>query len=154
MVSRLFPNGFSIVTNLLITDHLSPVTRIFGVWGLGFVWDLGYGVWCFLEIIHLPVSCNYCFLAFFSCNRIPMLHPQNSIIPFGMNMLENIPVIDLTGSRFISSRIIPDLEVGGLIPCPINVGNDVSFGDLLMINIEKYLAGRTSYCLADFIGLG
>ena len=55
-----------------------------------------------------------------------MLHPDDPGIPFLMDALEHILIVDLTGGEFLSSRIIANLEIGTLVPGTFDIGNQVT----------------------------
>ncbi len=57
-----------------------------------------------------------------------------------MNVPENVQIIDLPCGRFFSPGIITDLEISDLTPRLVNIGDEISFGDLLMVDIEQNLA--------------
>lgn len=76
-----------------------------------------------------------------------MLHAKYKCLVFLLaaivNVLANFGVVDLTGAGLFSARIISCLEIAYLGPTLVDVGNEVSFGDLLMINVKQDFAGRT-----------
>ena len=65
----------------------------------------------------------------------------------------NVFVIDLSTSGFLAARIVAGLEIGNFIPATIDIRNEVSFGDLLMVDIEQDFAGRRVDCLANSVCL-
>jgi hypothetical protein len=70
-----------------------------------------------------------------------------------MDMGQHISVIDFAGTWLFAAWIIPDLEIPNLGPAIIDVGYEVTFGNLLMINIEQYLARWAIHSAAHRKGL-
>ncbi len=69
-----------------------------------------------------------------------MLHAQNAVIAFRMNMLKHILIVDFAGRWLFPTWVIPYLEIRYFIPRCINVGNQVAFGNLLVVDVEQDLA--------------
>ncbi len=82
-----------------------------------------------------------------------MLHTHNARKSFGMDVLENIFVVYFTSGRFISTRVVANLKITDFVPACIYVRDKVTFLDLLVVDIKKYLAGRAIHGLAYFEGL-
>ena len=74
--------------------------------------------------------------AFFAFLTVAMFHADHALESFVMEMLENAPIIDLSGVRFLAARIVTRLEVPNLTPTHVNVRDQVAFGDLLMIDVK------------------
>ena len=70
-----------------------------------------------------------------------------------MDVLEYIEVVNLPGGGLFPSGIIAHLEVSNFIPCQIDVWNQVSFMNLLVIEVIQYLTGWTVYCPANLVSL-
>ena len=70
-----------------------------------------------------------------------------------MEMFKNIEKIYFTGCRFISSRIIPYLKIIDLGPGKIDIRDQISFRDLLMVEVVQYFAGRAINCPSDLESL-
>src|SRR5690606_5749555 len=85
---------------------------------------------------------------------ISVFHAHDAGIPFLVDVPKDVLIIDLSGGGFLSARVVPYLEIGDLLPRGIDIGNQVAFLDLLVVNVEKDLAGRTVHGLADLEGLG
>ncbi len=69
-----------------------------------------------------------------------VLHTDHTVPAFLIQMTEYVLVIDLAAGRFFTARIVAGLEVGDFVPTMIDVGDEVPFGDLLMINVEQNFA--------------
>ena len=69
-------------------------------------------------------------------------------------MFEDIFVIDLTSSRLFTAWVVTNLEVCDFVPGPVDVGDQVAFGDLLVVNVKKNFARRAVHGLTYFITLG
>lgn len=91
------------------------------------------------KTVYLPVGFNQCFFTLFPGFGISMLHSHNTCEAFFMNVPEDIQEIDLSGGRLSSARIIPTLEITYLIICKVNIRDQVSFMNLLMIDIKEDL---------------
>ena len=48
-------------------------------------------------------------------------------------MLKNILIVNLTGCRLTPAWIVANLEIGNFVPGFVNIGNEVAFGNLLMV---------------------
>ena len=71
-----------------------------------------------------------------------MFHAHDTRVATAVDVLEHVGVVDLTGSRFATARIVSDLEVGDVVPGGIHVINEVSLGRLLVVEILEDHAGR------------
>ena len=95
--------------------------------------------------------------AFFALDRIPVFHPDHEILAFFrrtvVNVFENVGVIDFTGAGLFAARVVSCLKISNFAPGLIDVWNQIPFANLLMIDIEKDLAGRTVDRPADSVGL-
>jgi len=80
---------------------------------------------------------------------VAVLHAHDTGKSFLMDVLEYIQVVDLPGGRFLPAGIIPHLEIANLIPCQVNIGNQVPFMNLLVIEVIQDLTGRTVYGLTN-----
>ena len=83
-----------------------------------------------------------------------MLHAEHARELLSSNVPEDVLVIDLTCRRFISTRVVTNLEVSHFRVSRIDVGNDVALLDLLVIHVEQDLAGGAIDRAADFKPLG
>ena len=66
---------------------------------------------------------------------------------------EDVPEVDLARGRFVAARVVAHLEVADLVPRRIDVGDQVPFRNLLVIEVVEDLAGRTVYRPANLPGL-
>ena len=82
-----------------------------------------------------------------------MFHAQNSFELLAVNVSENIAVMDFAGARFFAAWVIANLEVGNFREGAVDVGDEVSLGDLLMINVEEDFARRAADRFANHVGL-
>jgi hypothetical protein len=78
-----------------------------------------------------------------------MLHAQYSGKPFGMDVLEDVFVIDFSGGWFFPAGVVADLEICSFVPGRIDIGNNIADLDLGVINIVEDFAGWTVYRLAN-----
>src|SRR5678816_164819 len=95
--------------------------------------------WVQLEIVRCSVGVNYCLLTLFSGPGISVLHPNNARIPLRVNVFEDVLVVHFTGCRLLATRIIPNLEVSDLSPRTFDVGDNITFRDLLVVHVKEYL---------------
>lgn len=70
-----------------------------------------------------------------------------------VNLLADLGIVDFPCPRFFASRVVAGLEIANLTPAQIDVGDQVAFSDLLMVNVKQDLAGRTVNGSADCIRL-
>ena len=68
-------------------------------------------------------------------------------------MFEYIEIIDLTRGWFPAPRVIAHMKSSYLVPCHINIGYYVSFGDLLVIDIIHDLNRRSVDSPAQLVSL-
>ncbi len=71
-------------------------------------------------MIDLPVGIDHCLLAGFAGLGIAMLHPDNAIKAFLMDMLEDVVIVDLARRRLVPAGIVAALEIADLIPAGID----------------------------------
>src|SRR5690606_23201102 len=84
---------------------------------------------------------------------VAVFHAHDTTVPFVVDVLEDILIVDLARSRFFSSGVVPYLKVGDLIPAKIDVGNEVTFVALHMVDVVENFAGRRIDRLAYHITL-
>ena len=65
-----------------------------------------------------------------------MFHTDQPVKTGAMYVPENIEVVDLPGRRLLSAGIVTGLKLGDFRPRLIDIGNEISLRDLLMVNIE------------------
>ena len=82
-----------------------------------------------------------------------MLHTDDALVSLFGEVLENIAVVDLAGAGFFATGIVACLQVGDFVPRGVEAGNQIIRGDLLVIQIEEDLAGRTVDRPAERMGL-
>ena len=70
-----------------------------------------------------------------------------------MNVFADFRIIDFARSRFFSPWVVTGSKVTDFVPAPLDIGNQVAFGDLLVINVEKNLAGWAIHGPANCEGL-
>ncbi len=68
-------------------------------------------------------------------------------------MLENTFVVDFAGGGFFATGVIAHLKNADFRPAAVDVGNEVAFGDLLVVDVKEDFATRVVDGLADQIGL-
>jgi hypothetical protein len=83
-----------------------------------------------------------------------VLHAEDAVKALGVDVLENIQIVDLPGGGFPATRVVADLKVGDLVPGPINIGDEIAFGNLLVIKVVQDFARGAADRLAERIGLG
>jgi len=107
--------------------------------------------------LHLAVGIDHGEFAVFSFDGIAVLHADDQVAPgFGelaRDVAEDVGIIDLPGARFLPAGVVAGLYVADLVPACVDVGDEVSLADLLVIDIKKNLAARAVDCLADGLGL-
>ena len=53
-----------------------------------------------------------------------------------MDVAKNIAVVNFTRTRFFAAGVVADLEVSNLLPCLVDIRNEIAFGNLLVIGVE------------------
>ena len=107
-----------------------------------------------LEAVHFSVGLDEIELTLFgTTTAVAMFHPVDASETLGLDVLEHIFVIDFTRERLIAPWIVANLEVGNFRPREVDIRNDISLGDLLMIDIEQNLTAWRIDSPADFKGL-
>src|SRR5690606_31831321 len=89
-----------------------------------------------LEIVGFAISFHQSYFTFFSFSGDSVLHTHNALKSFLMDMPENIPVVHFTRGGLVAARIIPNLEIGDLVPAAVDVVDDITFVALHMVHIE------------------
>ena len=82
------------------------------------------------------VGVENCEFPFFATDRIAVFHSKNTRISLALNKAEDIVVIDFTRAGFLPSGVVANLEISDLIPACFNVWDQVSFLNLLVVDIE------------------
>ena len=82
-----------------------------------------------------------------------MLHADDPVMALVRDMPEDVAVVDLTGSRFVAAGVVAVLEASDVRPALVEIRDQVSFGDLLVIDVEQDLARRAVHRFADCIRL-
>ena len=69
-----------------------------------------------------------------------MLHADDQIAAFFLltfgDSFEDIGVIDLASARLLASGIVARLKVTNFVPSAVDVWDQVSFGDLLVVDVK------------------
>lgn len=52
-------------------------------------------------------------------------------------MLEDIEMVDFAAGRFITAWVIANLEIGHMVPGAIDIENNITVLNLLMISIKE-----------------
>ena len=88
-------------------------------------------------------------------NRLAILPDLTRLFPSIMNIFQGNPqfAIDLARAWFFPAGIVPKVKMSDFAPCHVDIRDQVSFGDLLMIQVVDDLAGRAVDRLADLVGL-
>ena len=113
-----------------------------------------------LEMVERPskfisdsIGVDDCLIAFFSALRISVFQSHDPFEAFLVNMAEDVAIVDLARPGFFAPWVITTLEICNFIPAIIDVWDEVSFTDLLVVNIKQNFTGRMVDGLADLIRL-
>src|SRR5690606_37845954 len=106
-----------------------------------------------LKLIAVHVGVDDGLFALLAGLGVAMLHPHNPVKALSVDMLEDVAVVDLARCRLLAAGIVSHLEVGDFAPSQIDVGNQIPFGDLLVINVEENFAGWAVDGPADHVRL-
>ncbi len=82
-----------------------------------------------------------------------MLHANDALISFVVNVPEYIQVIDLAGCGFFPARVVAHLEISDLFPGEVNIRDQVALRDLLVVQVIQDFARRAIHGLAYGVGL-
>ena len=88
------------------------------------------------KTIRIGISGNYLLLPICTSDRIPMFHSNHPVKSAGVDVLEDISVVDFARARFFASWIVSHLKITNLVPTPFNVLDEIAFSDLLMVDVE------------------
>jgi hypothetical protein len=91
---------------------------------------------------------NPCLTLFCPSLAYPMFHTDGTIIFFVVEVFEDILIVYLTCGGFIPSRVITAMKSGDLTPGRLNIGYQITFLNLLMIDVFHDFAGRSVHCPA------
>ena len=107
----------------------------------------------YLKIVAGLVGCDHSLLSLFTLQAFPVFHAQYTVIASAVQILEYILVVDLSCGGLFSAGRVAEVEAGNLIPGLVDVGDQVAFCDLLVIEVVDDFAAGASNRLADLIGL-
>ena len=82
-----------------------------------------------------------------------MLHAHDAVEVLILEVLKDLAVVDLAGAGLFATGVVTTLEIRDFIPAVINVGDEVSLGDLLVVNVEEDFARRAVDGAANRVGL-
>ena len=71
---------------------------------------------------------------------IAMFHSHDPAISSVLKVLKHVGIVDFTRSRLLAAGIVAALEIGDFLPAAVDVGDQIPFGDLLVVEIKKNLA--------------
>ena len=83
------------------------------------------------------VGVDHGLLAFGPRLGVAVLHADDALKALLVDVLEDVAVIDFAGARLFAARIVARLQVGDLVPAGIKVGDEVTLGDLLVVEVEQ-----------------
>src|SRR5574340_1679752 len=81
-----------------------------------------------------------------------VLHAQSALVTFAVEVPEDVPVIDLACAGLIAAGVIAHVECRDLTIGLVNVGNEVSLGDLLVVQVVHALDEGAVGRLPDLAG--
>lgn len=84
---------------------------------------------------------------------VAVFHAHDSLEVLRLQVLEDFTVVDLAGAGLFAAGVVTTLEIRDFIPGVIDVGDEISFGDLLMIDVKEDLAGRAIDRATNRVGL-
>ena len=85
----------------------------------------------------------------FPRHRVTVLHPHNTSIALAFEMPKNVVIVDLARCRLFTTWIVSDLNISDLVPGLVHIRDQVSLGDLLIVEIVQDLARRARDGPAD-----
>ena len=105
------------------------------------------------EAIDSAVGIDNGLLTSWAFDALTVLHAQHSLEAFCVNVAEYVFIIYLTRAWLFSPRVISYVERGNVLPGFVDIGNEIAFADLLVIQIIHDFAARVVYAFADEIRL-
>jgi hypothetical protein len=87
------------------------------------------------KIITLAISFDDSHLTFFAAFAYAVLHAQDTVVALIVQVLEDVLVIYFSSRRLLTAWIVAEMKGCDFVPGHIDVGNQVAFGDLLMIYV-------------------
>ena len=85
---------------------------------------------------------------------VTVFHTEHTVIAFAMDMLEYILIVDFPAGGFFAPGVVTQMEGGNLIPGLIDIWNQVTLGDLLVLEVIDDLAIGAVHSSTNQIGLG
>jgi len=82
-----------------------------------------------------------------------MFHAKSTIVFLIVQVFENILVVNFTCCWLIAAGRISQMEHSYFAPCSLNIRNEVTFRNLLVIKVIQQFAGRSVHSPADCITL-
>ena len=107
-----------------------------------------------LETVRRAVGIDNGPLAFRPAYTLSMLHAQHSVKALCVDVAEYILVVDLARSRFFPPRIITNVKSSNMLPRLVDIGYQIAFADLVVIQIIDDFAAGVVHALANELGLG
>ncbi len=104
--------------------------------------------------ISLAINVDNGALAIFAGSAVAVLHSHDPREAFVVDVFKDVAVVDLARARFVSTRVVADLEVGDFAVGVVDIGNQIAFGNLLVVQVIEDFARRTVDRLAYLIRLG
>ena len=101
--------------------------------------DFGLGL--LLKVIAPAICVDYGPFAFLAGFAFAVLHTQDALVSFFVNMFEDVSIIDFAGCRFFSAGVVAYVKYGYFLPGAVHIGDEVALGNLLMIQIIEDFTG-------------
>ncbi|MFT6574066.1 MAG: hypothetical protein ACJA16_002255 [Akkermansiaceae bacterium] len=77
------------------------------------------------------------------------------LVEFFLDMRGYLGGIDFAGAGFLAAGVVAGLEVGDFVPGEVDVGDEVSFGDLLVVDVaEDLIEHIVASVVAKHAGVG
>ena len=99
-------------------------------WGVGMV-----GPCVGSEVVDFSVGVDYGAFAFFAGLGVAVFHADDAGVAFGVDVFEYVFVVYFAGGGLFAAGVVADLEVGDLVVGFVDVGDEVAFGDLLVVEV-------------------
>src|SRR5215213_5621534 len=110
-----------------------------------------------LKAVRAHVGLDHLALALGAFGGVPVFHPEHEVaaglLHPGMNVLEDILVVRLTGAGLFAAGHVPDLEVRDLVPRGVDVRDEMSLVPLHVVDVVEDLARGAVDGAADRVRL-
>src|SRR5688572_21032139 len=89
------------------------------------------------KVIRVPIRLDQRQLPFLPRERLPVLHPDQPLVPLLVHELEDVAVVRLSRARLLPARRVARLHVADLVEALVEVVDHVPLADLRVVEVEQ-----------------